>query len=49
MITPSIYPVDILINSFVGSLRSANAHLFDERSSEGHDLTSCICEERCLY
>ena len=30
------YPVD-LFNSFVARLRSANAHLFDERSSEGHD------------
>jgi hypothetical protein len=30
------YPVGIF-NSFVARLRSANAHLFDERSSEGHD------------
>ena len=30
------YPVD-LFNSSVARLRSANAHLFDERSSEGHD------------
>ena len=26
-----------LFNSCVARLRSANAHLFDERSSEGHD------------
>ena len=31
------YPVDLFINSCVARLRSANAHLFDERSSEGHD------------
>ena len=30
------YPVD-LFNSYVARLRSANTHLFDERSSEGHD------------
>ena len=30
------YPVD-LFNSFVARLRSANAHLIDERSSGGHD------------
>jgi hypothetical protein len=30
------YPVD-LFNSFVARLRSANTHLFDGRSSEGHD------------
>jgi hypothetical protein len=30
------YPID-LFNSFVARLRSANTHLFDERSSEGHD------------
>ena len=30
------YPVDIF-NSIVARLRSANAHLFDARSSKGHD------------
>ena len=30
------YPID-LFNSFVARLRSANAHLFVERSSEDHD------------
>ena len=32
------YPIAIgLFNSFVACLRSANAHLFVERSSEDHD------------
>ena len=30
------YPVD-LFNSFVARLRLANKHLFDKRSTEGHD------------
>ena len=35
------YSVD-LFNSFVARLRSANAHLFDERSAEGHDYKTSI-------
>ena len=42
------YPVD-LFNSFVARLRSANTHLFDERSSEGHDELHVYEEHCCLY
>jgi len=41
------YPID-LFNSFVARLRSANAHLFVERSSEDHDEFH-VCDEHCLY
>ena len=43
----SYYPVD-LFNALVARLRSANTHLFDERSSEGHDQLH-VYEEHCLY
>ena len=46
------YPISSYIdvfNSFVARLRSANTHLFDERSSEGHDLISCVCDGHFLY